>query len=78
MRTMMVVASGIAGVHNILEFIWVAMLMDQLTCDQGGKDYDDDVEYDGKNSGHLGWNIQNLGLLKLLNAKTLPGIYMIW
>ena len=34
------------------------------------------VKYDSKNSGHYqGWDIQNLELLKLLNAKTLPGIY---
>ena len=35
------------------------------------------VKYDGKNNGHYqGRNIQNLGLLKLWNDKTLLGIYV--
>ena len=38
-----------------------------------GDDGDDDDDDD--NNGHYqSWNIQNLGLLKLWNVKTLPGI----
>ena len=64
------------GMHKTSEIFWMTTLIDQLIIrrDQCGNDDEERVKYYAEKMAIM-WNIQNSGLPKLWNAKTLLGIY---